>query len=423
MACPARPANPAVHTTRLRTGSLQDPQPLLKDRVILKPDIDLNDYRCRAVIDWVEVQLDTVGVHQARNIHRTAAGFLADVGSTSSVIVKGLDRKLGHSGSQFTLRIQQPQPQALLAFCKKLVTKYNPGSKSVEDMPITGIEVSVDFYVKNHATLDEDAQNLLRWQMTEILQRHLKPGKALTEMDWNHPRFFSEINGKTSSKPTVSKSSARATSKQRAETARLGLQQHILTPLRIGAHSQAPIDTTFYIGEKGSAVMLRVMDKTTDKRDPVRNTADDLSPADRRSRIEVTLLKNIGEVGGPAAVELETLKDLFGYTFQPMRKLVFEFFHPTVNSGDETGDLPFPVNINELDVFKRSGVYGLDRVQRSIADIAIRRYRKREIPQEPRPIGTKGKTVSFIELNRMIDRALTALSKGWKPSPHSSFDL
>ncbi len=397
-----------------------NPQPLFKDRIILKPDIDLNRYRCRAVIDWIEVRLDTVRVHQARNIQRTAAGFLTDIGSTSSVFVSGLTRQSGHTGSTFLLRIQQPQPQVLLAFCKKLITKYDPDLESVGEMPITGIEVSVDFYVKNHRTLGEDAQNLLRWQMTEVLQRHLKPGKALTEMDWNYPRFFSETNGKTGSKPSVGKSSTRATSKQCAEIDRLGLEENVLVPLRIGAHKQTPIDTTYYIGKKGSAMLLRVMDKTTDKRDPVRNTFVNLSPADRRSRIEVTLLKNADETGGPAAVGLETLQDLRRYSFRDIRKLVFEFFYPTINSADETEDLPFPVNITELEVFKRSGVYGLDRVHRSIADIGSRRYRKKELACKPTPIGTKGKALSFLDLNRKIDRALDPLSKDWNAKMQSA---
>ena len=392
----------------------RNPQPLLKDRFILKPGIDLNSYRCRAVIDWIEIQLDTAGVHQARNVQSAAARILSDVGSASSVFVTGLDRRPGHTGSHFILRIQQPQPQVLLAFCKKIVAKYDPDRKSVQDMPVTGVEVSVDFYVKNNYALSEEAQNLLRWQMTEVLQRHLKPGRALTEREGNHPRFFAEINRKASSRPTVGRMSTKATSKQRVEIVRLGLHEDALTPLRIGAHSQAPIDTTYYIGKKSSAVMLRVMDKITDQRDSATNTAVRLSPADCRSRIEVTFLKDAGEVGGPAAVGIETLADLFGYTFKPTRKLVFEFFYPTVSISDDVSDLPFPVNITELEVFKRSGVYGLDRVHRSIAEIRVGQYLKREVSQRPRRIGTKGKTVSFIDLNRMVDRALVSLSKAWK---------
>ena len=125
------------------------------------------------------------------------------------------------------------------------------------------------------------------------------------------------------------------------------------------------------------------------------------------------MLKNADETGGPAAVGLETLQDLRGYSFRELRKLVFEFFYPTINSADEIRDLPFTVNITELNVFKRSGVYGLDRVHRSIADINHRQYRKKELAPKPTPIGSKGKMLSFLELNRKIDRALNPLSKDW----------
>ncbi len=391
----------------------RSPQPILRDRRILKPIIDLNKYRCRAVLDWIEIQLDTPNEHQAVNVRRTAVGFLKDVGSSSSVFVTGLTRTSPYIGSKFILRIQQPNPHEIIPFCKKLVGKYDPDRKSVRDMPITAIEVSVDFYVKNHKALSTDALNLLRWQMTEVLKRHLKPAAALTEKESNHPRFFTGTGGSGSAKPLVASDTRQVSAKQRAEINRLNLSESILAPLRIGAHRQAPIDTTYYIGKKASPVMLRVMDKITDQRDPVRNIAVDLSPAERRSRIEVTLLKETDEVGGPAAVDLNTLKDLFGFSFKPIRKLVFEFFYPTINKFDEMSDLPFPVNITELAVFERSGVYGLDRAHRSIAEINKRRYQERELPTERVKIGSKGKAMSFEEMNRKIDRAMTKLSKDW----------
>ncbi len=375
--------------------------------------MDLDDYRCKAVLDWIEVQIDTLGKHQAINMQRFAKTLLEDMGAATSVYVSGPTRGSGYIGSSFIVRVQQPEARSFVALCKELVRKYDPGRKTVEDLPVVGIEVSVDFYVKNHKSLGLDAQNLLRWQMTEVLKRHLKPGRALTERESSHPRFFTGTTGAGSAKLLVANDTRRASAKQRAEINRLNLPESVLAPLRIGAHSQAPIDTTSYIGQKDSAVMLRVMDKTTDQRDPSISTAVDLPPADRRSRIEVTLFKRADEVGGPAAVGLEALQDLFGYSFKPLRKLVFEFFNPTINHRDETSEPPFSVNFTELDVFRLSGVYGLDRAQRSIAAIGQQRYRKKEIRIKPAAIGSKGKTVSFVGLNRKIDRALVRLSKDW----------
>lgn len=406
---------PSIHYT----ADLYEPadgmavQPLLRDRMVLKPTIDLKRYRCHSVIDWIEVQIETNGVHQAINIQRFASKVLDESGSASKVYVSGPTRTRGYSGSTFIIRLQQPGLSQLGSFCAELLRKYPTSARSVGDLAIAGIEVSVDFYVKNHAEMGSEAQNLLRWQMTEVLQRHLRPERSLTELEENQPRFFATVNGKATSKSLVSKATAKASSKQRSEIKRLGLNERVLAPLRIGAHEQAPIDTTFYIGKKGSPVMLRVMDKTTDQRDPNLGTAVNLAPAECRSRIEVTFMKKPDEVGGPAAVGLETLSDLVEYPFKTVRKLVFEFFYPTANSGDELAHLSFPVNVTELDVFRLSGVYGLDRLQRSITEISDRQYRKKEITTKPRSIDRKGKAVSFEELNRIIDRSLVRLSRDW----------
>ena len=409
---------PSLHYTSsaYKRANGRDPQPLLKDRLILKPVIDLNRYRCRAVIDWIEFQIETTGVHQAINLQRFASKVLAESGSTSKVYVSGLARNGGYTGSSFIVRVQQPGFRHLGYLCAELLGKYPTSARSVGDLAIAGIEVSVDFYVRNHDGLGLDAQNLLRWQMTEVMRRHLRPGRSLTEREDNQPRYFVTVDGTATSKSVVSKATTRASGRQREEIQRLGLNDIVLAPLRKAAHQQIPIDTTFYIGKKESAVMLRVMDKTTDQRDPNRRTALDLPPAECRSRIEVAFMKKADEVGGPAAVGLETLNDLVGYKFKSIRKLVFEFFHPSTNSGDELADLPFPVNVTELDVFRLSGVYGLDRLQRSIAEISDRRYRKNEIPTKPRSIGIKGKAVSFEELNRKIDRSLNRLSTDWTSS-------
>jgi len=409
---------PSLHYTSsayMRANG-DDPQPILKDRLILKPDIDLNRYRCHAVLDWIEVQIETIGVHQAINIQRFASKVLGDNRSASKVYVSGPTRNSGYSGSSFIIRLQQPEFRHLGFLCAELLKKYPTSARSIDDLAIAGIEVSVDFYVKNHAEMGSEAQNLLRWQMTEVLRRHLRPERSLTELEENQPRFFATVNGKSTSKSLVSKATAKASGKQRSEIQRLGLNERVLAPLRIGAHEQAPIDTTFYIGKKGSPVMLRVMDKTNDQRDPNLGTAVNLAPAECRSRIEVTFMKKPDEVGGPAAVELETLSDLVEYPLKTIRKLVFEFFYPTTNSDDELAHLSFPVNVTELDVFRLSGVYGLDRLQRSIAEISDRQYRKKEITTKPRPIGRKGKAVSFVELNRMIDRSLVRLSGDWVSS-------
>ena len=389
-------------------------QPVLRDRSVLHPDIDLNKYHCRAVLDWVEFRFDTLGIHQSINIQRYATKTLRDHGASSSVFVWGRNRKIRYTGSQFILRVQQPEPRALLILCKALNQKYLAGVGSIAQWQIAGMEVSVDFFVKDQPGLSADTKTLLRWRMSDLLRRHLKPQAVLTEQERCYPRFFSEATGKGSAVFLVEIKKPKALGRAYGEIAKLGLSPSVLGPLQLSSHHQAPVDRTSYIGAKEFPVMLRVMDKTTDQRNPDEDNVVDLEEKDRRSRVEVTLQSDGENVGGAAAVGIETIGDLFSFGFQGIRKPIFEFFLPTFNAEDEMAVLPFPVKVTEHKVFERSGVYGLDRTHRSIQEINLARYRKGEIPDKPQALGTKGRLLSYTELNGKVDRALRKLSKDWK---------
>jgi len=90
------------------------PQPVLAGRGILSPDIELNNYKCTAVVDWLEFSLETPGVHQAVNVHRLLNSELKVFGSNCTLHVTGPERKSGERGSSFILGIQQPDPWDVL---------------------------------------------------------------------------------------------------------------------------------------------------------------------------------------------------------------------------------------------------------------------------------------------------------------------
>ncbi|APE42448.1 hypothetical protein BOO69_02705 [Sulfitobacter alexandrii] len=388
-------------------------QPVLRDRLIVEPDVNLNDYRCYAEIDWIEIVLETTSVHQAVNVHRFASKALADMGSETSIYVSGPDGRSHYIGSAFTLRIQQPKPRTLTGLLKALVKKYVPGQTFIRNLPVSGIEVSVDFYVKERATRNLDAQNLWRWRMTDLLRRHLKPKDILTENEDCFPRHFSNQNGRATATYTVGRRGAQS-GPRAAQLMRLGLPQELQQPLRLGNHNKAPIDTTSYIGAKEFPVMLRVMDKRTDRRDPNAGSVVNLPSDQWRSRVEVTLRTETGTVGVPAALGLATIANLKGFDFKDLRKLVFEFFLPTFSPEDPLGELPFSVNLTEEDVFARSGVYGLDRMHRSVEQILAARFRRSEIAAKPVKLGAKGRLVSYTALNNKVDRALRSMSRRWR---------
>lgn len=415
---PAWPATldwPSLHYTGLpyapKPGARL--QPVLAGRTVLRPEIDLAKYRGRAVVDWIEVRLDTPGRHQARNMQPRIDKHLKSMGSAMTVHVSGPNRETPHNGSAFILRFQQPQPWELAKALKWTCSEYCPGRTSIGGLKIAGIEVSVDFYVRDSAHIDQDRYNLLRWQMVDLLRRHLRPHPVLTEKERCHPRFYMKEGSRNSAAFCVEQSVSKLSGGLRTQAHRFGLDEHLLAPLRPGAHHAIPIDTTSYIGARDFPVMLRVMDKTTDRRDPASGSVVALDPEHWRARIEVTLRED-EEYNGPYGAGLDTLRDLYGYNFRDIRTAFFEFFLPTLGEPCETKSLPFSSKVTESTVFERSGVYGLDRLHRAVSEINMIRYKRRDIGDRPMTLGKKGRLVSFTDLNRRFDTALRGLTGDWR---------
>ncbi|MDE4139979.1 hypothetical protein [Phaeobacter gallaeciensis] len=388
-------------------------QPVLRDRLIARPRIDLNQYRCRAEIDWLELFLETPDRRQAVNLHRAIRRMLEELGSTSTVFVSGPDRKSGYKGTRFLLRFQQPNPQVLRRVLEKIVEKYVP-EQTPDALFLMGIEVSVDFYATKSATRSETELDLLRWQMVDILRRHLRPEPVLTESERGWPRTYGGAYGGDGATFLLNPSAADLSASVVPLTAKYDLPASAFVPLDLKKHTQPAVDRTAYIGAREEVVSLRSMDKITDRRDPEAGTAVPLRLKDCRARLEVTLKGEPGEVGGHGALGMERVADLYGFDFQKeLRKLVFEFFLPTFGAPCETASLGFPVKASEVEVFKRSGVYGLDRLHRAIHDINLCRHQQGVLADKPVTLRRKGRLVSWEEMNKKVNRALDRLSKDW----------
>lgn len=388
-------------------------QPVLRNRLIGTPLIDLNNYNCKAEIDWVEIWLSTPRRHQARNMQRAIAKMLESRKSQSTVFVSGPNRERGYLGQNFILKFQQPKPRELQTVLEEVLIKYAP-DWTLEDLRLTGIEVSVDFYVKNPAALDTEEIHLRRWQMVDVLRRHLRPEPVLTETVRCWPRFFGDPYGGNGATFFLNPSETDLSASLVPKAAALDLHLKTFIPLDLKKHTQPLVDRTGYIGTKGGVVELKTMDKVTDQRNPEAGTYRALPLHERRARTEVTLQGAPDEIGGQGAIGMKSVADLYGFNFQKeIRKLVFEFFLPTFGETCETRTLGFPVKVSEQEVFRRSGVYGLDRLHRSIHDINLKRYQRGSITQKPVKLRKKGRLVSWKEMNRKVDRALSKLGKDW----------
>lgn len=231
-------------------------QPILAGRDVMRPRIDLNDYRCSAVLDWIEIRLEMPGRHQALNIHRKAQEILRSQGSSSTLFVCGPEHQNRYNGQRFILRIQQPQAHHLVRFLKALIAEYAPKTPAVADLVIAGFELSVDFYIKPMYRQSQAASDLLPYRMVDVLRRHLRPASILTEAEACNPRLFTNDGGNPSATFLVEQKKAHASGTLLADAMRLGCDINDLIPMRITAHNPMPVDTTSYIGARNHPVML-----------------------------------------------------------------------------------------------------------------------------------------------------------------------
>ena len=388
-------------------------QKVLAGRKLVTPLIDLNAYACRAEIDWLALRIVTPGYHQARNVQPAIAGMLGDIGSRSTVFVSGPNGETGYMGSDFILKFQQPSPRELGYVLAKIAGHYDLDRAKLPELRIMGVEVSVDFYVKGAKGLTENAANLKRWQLVDILRRHLKPDPVLTELPAAGPRFFGGKFGGGGATHFVNPSAKDLGHSVLPLASRLGIDPEHLVALDLNKHSQPEVDVTSWIGAKDFHVMLRTMDKVTDRRDPARDTFSVLSMAERRARVEVTLQGKADEVGGHGAVGLETLGDLAVFPFKSIRRPFFEFYLATIGDQCDGTSLGIKLRANEQEIFCRSGVYGLDRFHRTIQLVNHARITKGEQDVSVVRLGEKGRMLSWMDMNQKIDRALKKLGKDW----------
>lgn len=390
------------------------PQQVLLGRTILTPAINLNDYRCSAVIDWLEFRLNTASEHQSLNVQKFAQSVLAAVSSGSTVFVSGPDRRPRYQGHHFLFRVQDPQPRGFFHLLEELQKRYETLSHDPRSITISGVEISVDFRVAATEAKSADEKALIRLRMSEVLRRHIRPEPVLSDHERHWPRFYAERLGKHSAQFWVD-TKLRKASALESKLRSLGLDSRKATALSLDAHHQPPVDLASYIGAKESPIMLRIMDKISDRRDPDKKCSVPLEDADRRSRIEITLKGGWDESGGAGAVGLQHVGDLYGFDFKKYRKPFFEFFLPTIDL-ENSGRLPepAPTSLTEPEIFQRTGVYGLDRVHRILDEIHLEEWKRRIRKTRHMPLGKKGRLVSYVELNQKVDRALKGLSRHWE---------
>ena len=124
-----------------------------------------------------------------------------------------------------------------------------------------------------------------------------------------------------------------------------------------------------------------------------------------------------GEMGVPAALGLETPDDLYGFEFQTIRRKIFDFYLQTIGLNKDLDGEGHEPNATELEIFSRTGVYGLEEYHRANQRLqeALFEALQQEggLTEKPSLLGKKGYRLAYTELNAKVERALRALNKQW----------
>ncbi len=357
-------------------------QKVTRNRFALEPDICLTDYRCEAVFDWIDLLIELEDPARACDLGK----IVKSRKSWHDCGVRFLDRERQdkHEGVEFVVRVQEPT-LARITEILRLVNDYRcVVSADFEGTEIVGFELAVDFYPKLRIPSGDLELGLRRARMSQLLRSHFILDWAwvmngLGSDELASPRFSDAPRSKLDLiRPFPSKIPP------------AGMSRMVHAAGSPSRHVRAPINGTVYIGSMRSPLSYRLQDKVGDRRHDAELFVE-LGPDQRRSRIEVVLQRlDWTETGGPRAVSLGSIDEMLAARLSILQQSLFNFQIPTV--GADTSGHP---STEEIDIFSKSGAYGLDLYLRSRGELAGR-------PS----LGKKGHSLRYTDLNKMVSRAL-----------------
>lgn len=367
--------------------SLLNSQARLAGRYTLVPDVDLEAFHRKAVIDWVDLGFWLERETQAIHVKRWVDAVLHTDCFTKLVPLNDEDERR-QTGTLFSITLQEPTIALMLAAQDAMEQKFGLEMHGL----IRAIEISIDFRPK---TLSPDA----RTRMLTVLQRHHFPPGEILRSRLDRPRF---TWGRGTHTMAVLPLPPEGSIDHMATTSDLDRQP-------VG-------DANYYTGRRGGPVMWRVMDKEVDRQNHIAGTATYLSEVEKRTRIEVTL-----ETDEVRRLGIEFIHDLRRYPFEKLRDSYFDFMMPTFKRGN-TGVMGMVTDRQEEDrrrKFLKTGMIGLREM-----DAALERRRARHRPRLIEHLRERGRKVkpadrsgrgpfktyvAYKELNKAVEVALRNL--------------
>lgn len=362
-------------------------QRLYDGRLELRPELDHRQYEITALVDWIEISFDTPFSRRWNDVRAFARGRLKRSGNVSVVEPDAV-------GEAFSIRIQEPFPADVFQLCRDLEATYDIRSDEARAIRISGIEVSVDFYPCSRR--DDDRQ-----LMTETIRRHLVPDAVFFEEARRRPRSFDPKRPKEPRYLLLQPDDRHKTLAAHHNATAESRGRPPLTPdhfrdLTRRSYRQPWVDTMFYVGDRCEVVSLNVQDKITHEVNPARGTHRRLDARERRTRVEVRLLR-----GMLADLGMAFPGNLVEAPFSRLAKIFFRMGIPTIAmSGGEP-------DADELQIFERGGLMGLDRYQRARhLDDEITALADRRSGAKVRPLGPEGYWLAWSERQEDHDRGL-----------------
>lgn len=351
-----------------------------------KPQLDLDQFRCRAVIDWIELRVRTGRPTQFQHLQKRIEPL---VGRTPWV--RAVSAGPGRVASAFIIRIQEPTVDVLANVEKELARRFG-----TDEVIVSAVEVSVDFTPK---TASEQA----RAQMVAILALHHLPKQDVTTNCSDRPRI-AWGRGPNATRHLVG---------WNASSTILDVQLRACPDHDFGLR----LDATVYSGSRNASPRWRIMEKILDSQNPADSAARVLADHEKRCRIEVTLHENELE-----RWKVRGISDLRALSFSRLQGDYFHFALPTFRT--EFASLrPAAerwIETHRQRRFKNAGVLGLamlDGAHEAMrADFRkqllsrLRSQGKRASPRSRSGTGTRKAMVAFEELNRRVAKALDRLA-------------
>lgn len=271
----------------------------LQNRCQLVPLVNLNAYRFKAVVDWVEIALHFGRATQAQHVQKVLRRFL-----NRDSHIKPLDLGNGATFTSCAIRIQEPASLALVVeIYQSLKGEFGEAAKS----QVRAIEVSFDAYPR---TPSDDA----RARLLGALQRTIWTDRDIATNPLSRIRA---IGADKKPLKLIPPSEAEAVAKK------LSKDGESIGRIDPGHYRTAGINATMYLGARDHEWMMRLMDKVSDRRRP-EGPHERLADDAKRVRVEVSL-KGIELL----PLGLTTVPSLRRMKITSLKKRHFRFKLPT----------------------------------------------------------------------------------------------